>query len=75
MVAGGSAAFIPAAIVLQEDALRSRATNQPINQIMQTHRGLEPDDIEFFREIAEPGGSRGLWQITRTTPFRVITPA
>ncbi len=48
---GGAAAFIRAAIILREGALWSRATNQSINQLMQTHRGLEPDDIEFFVKL------------------------
>jgi len=48
---GGAAAFIRAAIVLHDGALLSRATNQPINAFMQSHRGLEADDIEFFVEL------------------------
>ena len=46
-----AAAFIRASIVLHDGVLVGRATNQPINEFMQSHRGLEPDDIEFFVKL------------------------
>jgi len=48
---GGAAAFIRVAIALHEGTLLSRATNRPIVEFMQSHRGLGPDDIEFFVEL------------------------
>lgn len=48
---GRAAAFIRAAMVLQEGVLLSRKTKQPIDGFMQSHRSLDENDIEFFVEL------------------------
>lgn len=48
---GGAASFIRGAMVLQEGALLSRSSKQSISNFMQSHRGLEPEDIEFYVKL------------------------
>lgn len=48
---GGAADFIRAAMALQEGALLIRKTKQPVDGFLQSHRGLEANDIEFFVKL------------------------
>jgi hypothetical protein len=48
---GSAANFIRDTIVLQDGELVGRESGVSVNQFMQPHRRLNPDDIEFFMNL------------------------
>lgn len=48
---GGAAEFIRNAMLIQSGTLTSRATRQPIDEFMQSHRRLDPQSIEFYLRL------------------------
>jgi len=46
-----AAEFMREAMLLQSGVLLSRATRQPIDELMQSHRRLDPQSIEFFLRL------------------------
>lgn len=50
---GGAAAFVRQSMEFQSGILMSRKLKQPIPAFMETHRALQPDDIEFFVSLLQ----------------------
>jgi hypothetical protein len=45
---GQASTFVRRTMLLQKGVLLSRGSKQSIRQFMDGHRGLSPDDVEFF---------------------------
>ena len=46
-----ASAFVRQSVVLQDGVLLSRESAQPIENYLQRHRRLQPDDVEFFMRL------------------------
>jgi hypothetical protein len=46
-----AAEFVRSKLVLRDGTLYGRGTGRPVHEFLEVHRGLEPEDVDFYMEL------------------------